>query len=295
MNRFRTICYGLKDGFYNLRRGGITGIVSIITIAFTLLNIGLFLMLWRNASPFFTKWMKDLKVVGYLKDPVSEKRIVDIKKELGALENVKEVLYVDKKDALQRFRDILGDDASLLDGLDENPLPASLEIVIKDGARLTDIDEIIKNLKEREEFEEIQSGRQWLHRLSSLFVIIKIIGLSIGGVLIFISLFIISNTVRLTLINRKEEVEIMRLVGAHKWFIQMPFLIEGTLNGLLGGVLSISLLYILYYFLRFKLSPYLLSTFGVLGISFIPLSSIILLLGLGMVVGGLGSIFSIKI
>jgi len=123
----------------------------------------------------------------------------------------------------------------------------------------------------------------------------KIIGFLVGGILLFVSVFIISNTVRLTFINRKDEVEIMRLVGANRWFIKTPFLIEGLLNGFLGGVISVGLLYMLYQGVKYKLSPYLLDAIGMIRISFIPFSVIMFLIALGMGVGGVGSLFSLRL
>ncbi len=294
MNRLRMFAYCLKDGLYNLKRGGITSIISIITIAFTMLNLSLFFLLWINLSPLFMGWMNEVKVVGYLKKNTNEEAVEGLKKELTSLVHIKKVNFVSKSDAMERFQEFLGDDKSLLEGIDENPLPASFELVIDESAGLDAIESTAMNLQSRKEFEEVQSGREWMHRLSAFFVFIKVVGFLVGGVLIFISVFIISNTVRLTFINRKEEVQIMRLVGAHRWFIKMPFLIEGILDGLLGGGISISLLYLFYYLSIYKLRPYMLSTFGILRLSFIPYSVIIFILGLGMGVGGVGSLFSLK-
>lgn len=295
MNRLRTLIYSFKDGLYNLKRGGITGIISIITIAFTMLNIGLFFLLWINISPLFKGWMEEVKVIGYLKEDISEGRIKELSGALAALPNVQTVTFISKSEALKRFKENLCEDQYLLEGINENPLPASLEVILDESSKLESLDKIAQELRATDAFEDVQSAKEWMHKLSAFLVIVKIVGILVGGVLLFVSIFIISNTVRLTFINRKEEVEIMRLVGAHRWFIKLPFLIEGLVDGFLGGGISICLLYLLYYVMRCKLKPYLFGTMGTVHLSFIPVSMTFVIIGIGMGVGGIGSLFSLKI
>lgn len=295
MSRLRVLFYSLEDSLYNIKRGGITGIVSIITIAFTMLNLSLFFLLWINISPLLKGCLDEIKVVGYLKEGLLEEKIQGLTRELNAIPEVKKVNFVSKSEAMEKFKEILGEDKYLLEGLNENPLPASFELLLDEKAGINALDIITENLMGKTEFEEIQSGREWIHRLYVFLFLIKAIGFIVGGVLVFVSIFIISNTVHLTFINRKEEVEIMRLVGANRWFIKTPFLIEGLLNGFLGGAISVGFLYILYQGVKYKLSPYLLSAIGLIRVSFIPFSVIMLLIGLGMGVGGVGSIFSLRL
>ena len=294
MKRLRIFYYSLEDGFYNLKRGGMTGYVAIITIAFTMLNLGLFFLLWMNISPHFKGCLDEVKVVGYLKADVSNEAIGHLAKELKGLSEIKQVLFISQSEALARFKDSLGEDKYLLEGFEGNPLPASFELIIDEKAGINALDTAVANLSGREEFEEVQSGREWVRRLSIFLFLIKIIAWIVGGVLLFISLFIISNTVHLTFINRKEEVEIMRLVGANRWFIKIPFLIEGMINGFLGGVVSVGFLCLLFMVVRYQLNPYLVDVLGMIHIRFIPPSAMIFLMALGMGVGGLGSLISLR-
>ncbi|MBN2373134.1 ABC transporter permease [bacterium] len=294
MNRLRTILYSLNDGLCNLKHGGVTGVVSILTIAFSMLNLGLFLLLWINISPLLKGWMEEVKVLGYLKEGICESRIENLSGELAKMAHVEKVRFVSKSEALERFKETLGEDRSLLEGIEDNPLPASFELVMDDTSGIDALEDAAKRLKAMNEFDDVQSGREWVHRLYAFFLLIKIVGFLVGGVLVFVSIFIISNTVRLTLINRREEIEIMRLVGADRWFISVPFLMEGIINGFLGGAISLGLLYLLYHVLRCKLNLYLLSAIGMLRLSFVPYSAFFLLIVLGMGIGGLGSLFSLK-
>ncbi|MGA1794589.1 MAG: cell division protein FtsX [bacterium] len=294
-HRVWVFLYSLQDGVHNLRRGGITGFVSVITISFTMLNVGLFFLLWINISPLLTGCLDAVKVVAYLKEGIGEERVVLLTSQLNAMKEIKKVTFVTKSEAMERFRESLGEDRFLLEGLGENPLPASFEMIIDDTAGIGALDMVAEKLSLFGEFEEIQSGREWVRRLSVFLFLIKVVGFLAGGVLIFVSLFIISNTVRLTFLNRKDEVEIMRLVGAHRWFIKTPFLLEGMINGLLGSVISIGLLYLLYQLIRYQLHPYLLDIIGLFRLSFLPPTLMLLLAGLGMGVGGVGSLFSLKV
>jgi cell division transport system permease protein len=295
MSGLRVLFYSLEDSFYNIKRGGFNGIVSIITISFTMLNLGLFFLLWVNISPLLKGCLDEVKVVGYLREGIVEEKIRSLTTELKAIPEVKKVNFVSKSEAMERFKETLGEDKYLIEGLKENPLPASFELLLHETSGVNALDKVTDNLKGKSEFEEIQSGREWVHRLSVFLFLIKAIGFIVGSVLVFVSVFIISNTVHLTFINRKEEVEIMRLVGANRWFIKTPFIIEGLLNGFLGGAISVGFLYLLYQGVKYKLSPYLLGSIGLFNISFIPLFIICLLIGLGMGVGGVGSLFSLRL
>jgi cell division transport system permease protein len=260
-----------------------------------MLNLGLFFLLWINIAPFLKGCLDEVKVVGFLKEGILEEKIESLAKELNNIPEVKNVNFISKSEAMERFKETLGEDKYLIEGLNENPLPASFELLIDEAAGINALEAVEESLIGKAEFEEVQSGREWIHRLSVFLFLVKLIGFLVGGVLLFVSVFIISNTIRLTFINRKEEVEIMRLVGANRWFIKTPFLIEGLLNGFLGGVLSVGLLYLLYQGVKYKLSPYLLDAIGMIHISFIPFTIVFLLIALGMGVGGVGSLFSLRL
>lgn len=294
MSKLKVFFYSLQDGFYNLKRGGTTDLISIITIAFTMLNLGLFFLLWINVAPHLQGCLNEVKVVGYLKEGISAARVRSINRELKAIPDVNQVRFISKSEAMKCFKASLGEDKYLIEGLQENPLPASFELVIDEESGMGALDKVAEYLQAHGEFEEVQSGREWVHRLSVFLFLIKTVGFIVGGVLLFVSLFIISNTVRLTFVNRKEEVEIMRLVGANHWFIKTPFFIEGMLNGFLGGLISVGLLYLLFQGVKYRLSPYLLEAVGMIHISFIPISVIFLLIGMGMGVGGVGSLISLR-
>lgn len=294
MSKLKVFFYSLQDGFYNLKRGGTTDLISIITIAFTMLNLGLFFLLWINVAPHLQGCLNEVKVVGYLKEGISAARVRSINRELKAIPDVNQVRFISKSEAMKCFKASLGEDKYLIEGLQENPLPASFELVIDEESGMGALDKVAEYLQAHGEFEEVQSGREWVHRLSVFLFLIKTVGFIVGGVLLFVSLFIISNTVRLTFVNRKEEVEIMRLVGANHWFIKTPFFIEGMLNGFLGGLISVGLLYLLFQGVKYRLSPYLLEAVGMIHISFIPFSVIFLLIGMGMGVGGVGSLISLR-
>ena len=294
MSKLKVFFYSLQDGFYNLKRGGTTDLISIITIAFTMLNLGLFFLLWINVAPHLQGCLNEVKVVGYLKEGISAARVRSINRELKAIPDVNQVRFISKSEAMKCFKASLGEDKYLIEGLQENPLPASFELVIDEESGMGALDKVAEYLQAHGEFEEVQSGREWVHRLSVFLFLIKTVGFIVGGVLLFVSLFIISNTVRLTFVNRKEEVEIMRLVGANHWFIKTPFFSEGMLNGFLGGLISVGLLYLLFQGVKYRLSPYLLEAVGMIHISFIPFSVIFLLIGMGMGVGGVGSLISLR-
>ena len=139
MRKLKVFFYSLEDGFYNLKRGGVTDLISIITIAFTMLNLGLFFLLWINIAPHLSHCLKDVKVVGYLREGISAARLKNLNRELKAIPKVKKVRFISKSEAMKCFKASLGEDKYLLEGLQENPLPASFELIVDETSGIDEV------------------------------------------------------------------------------------------------------------------------------------------------------------
>jgi cell division transport system permease protein len=213
---------------------------------------------------------------------------------ISRLPEVSAVKHVSREDALGRFRRDLGGQAGILDGLSGNPLPASLEVTLREGgggpAAVRAVAARVRGIRG---VEDVQYGEEWIAQYGAFMNFLRILGTLLGGFLLAGSALVVSNTIRLAVYARREELEILSLVGASKPFVRIPFLIEGILQGILGGALAIAILYGAYRIVEPRLSQSLLLAAGQLNLDFLPLRAILVLLGVGAAVGLIGSALSV--
>jgi cell division transport system permease protein len=166
---------------------------------------------------------------------------------VGTVEGVAEVRFVSSEVALERFREGVGRGGALLDGLGENPLPASLEISLEPGWRTAEgLQIVVGAMDGLPGIVEIASGQDWVEGYLRAVALVRGIAIGIGVILAFATLLIVANTIRLAILARQDELEILSLVGASRWFVQTPFLLEGVLQGAAGGALALTLLFALF-------------------------------------------------
>jgi len=199
------------------------------------------------------------------------------------------------KTAFERFRKRLGDDADLIEGLGEDVLPASLEISLeKDWRNESAIAAVVERLRKDHRFNDLQYGQGWLEKLEAFLLLLRASGLALGGFLVFAALVIVANTIKLTLYARQDELEAMTMVGGTSLFIKLPYLIEGALQGLLGGVTALALSFLVFeVLLQQSLGSMLLIT-GIDSIHFLPPIWQGLLIVGGGLIGLLGSLFALR-
>ena len=288
--RIRQILYFLHQGVKNLSVGGISTIIAIISITCSLLLICLYFTISSHLTKAFDI-EKDISVVLYLKENISADQISHLQHKLDDFAEISEIRYISKNEALQKFRKILKEDAILLDSLAVNPLPASFEISLSPDLKDPDrLKVFLRRLTELPEVDSMQGGIEWAKKLTGLLTAVRLILLCIGGILAVISLFIIAGTIHLTIDNRRDEIMIMRLVGATEWYIRLPFVFEGILEGFLGGCLALFISVALYYAFCWEISPFIKLIFGISTIDFWGGREIFLILILGALVGGMGAI-----
>jgi cell division transport system permease protein len=274
---------------------GPSHVLSIGTIAIAFFLFASFLLLSLNFSSFLEAWEKKVQIIVYLKDGVEEKRIVQLAGELKKEEGVEAVRYISRREAMESFERDLAGYGGVLKGLKEEIFPASFEIQVEERFRTPErIRALAARLNAVKEADEVQYGGLWLERFSLFLYILKWGVWVLGGVLVGIIISVTANTVRLTLYNKKGEIEILKLVGATNSFVKLPFYLEGGLQGLLGAGGSILLLLVLFRFFSVKVSPYVSLYFGQLQLSFLPLSVIAWILGIGVAAGLLGGLLSLR-
>lgn len=290
--RISTIKFFIQDSLKSLRRNKTISTASAATVAATLFILGIFLLTILNVKQGILEVESKVEVKVFLKDNITTKQQSELEKKIKAVDGVVEVTYESKSQAMDKFKKQLGDqNKSLVDGLEkDNPMPNSYVIrVQKPEIVLT----VVNSIKGSEGIDTIKDGREVVDKLLAITKTIKWVGSIIFMVLIGVSLFLIGNTIKLTLYSRRREIGIMKYIGATDWFIRWPFIIEGMIIGIAGGVVADLALYYAYKMAYVKAST------GLMMIQLVsPQYVLTTILGLflvaGIVIGSLGSILSIR-
>jgi cell division transport system permease protein len=287
--------YFLREAIRNFGRHRRTNTVAVLVIAISMLMVSGVALSYVNFQQLATYWGSDVRVVLYLRDEISAERREALERTLSAAPETASLEYTSKEQALAQFQARLGEGANILQGLQANPLPASFTLKVRDEVRQPDL---LRQLADRyqtlPEIEEIDYGARWVERFHSMVWTLELGLIGVGVVIGIAVMFIIATTVRLALYARAEEIEIMRLVGATPWFIKIPFLFEGVLQGLLGTSLAVVLLYGLFSLFLAWAQPIVEVFFDLSLFQFLsPPATAAIILG-GACLGALGSIFSLR-
>jgi len=284
--------YFIRIALSNMVQSPFVSAVSVGTLSLSLLILSVFILVYANVQHVLESSARGLSVSVYLEDGLSPAYTADLKKQVSALSQVANLDYISKAQAKLDLKKRLGDHGELLEELDDNPLPASLELKLKDKfGTPEEIRSLIKRLEDLEGIDSVGYAWEWADKLSGLLNFFKLVGLFLGGLLFLTTVFIISNTIKLTLYSRQEELYIMRLIGATEGFIRAPFFIEGFLQGLMGGLFALGALLVMFnlFISRIEL-PFGLS---VISLTFISTPAAWGIVGTGMLLGILGSLVSL--
>jgi cell division transport system permease protein len=285
--------YYVKHAISNIFGNRLIHALGIGTISVSLLFFGAFVLLWVNVNSWVLQWGQSLSMSVYLKEGVDKKTIQKIESAIRRLPGAEIKGFVSKEKAWSNLMEILGPQAGLLDGLTKNPLPASFEVLFKGSGRSQVDPKMVKEkLEKMEGVDEVQYTEQWLDRLEGLVYILRLAGVIIGGLLCIALLFIISNTIRLTIYSRRDEIEILKLVGATDWFVKAPYVIEGAIQGVFGAAIAFLILLVMYYLLPFKTVH--LFDLPLIEIVFLPERYTAVLFSTGFFLGLLGSFIAIS-
>ncbi len=252
-----SLLYAVADSFRSLRENILTILLTSVTLALSLAIFSLFVIVFSNLRTVVDTWGERTHIVVYLNDDTGGRTAEEIKKEAAGVEGVAHVRYISKKEALDELRDELKGHEGILEGVDVNPLPASLEIKVGEEFRDPEkIKQTVEKLRGMPWAEEVTYGAEWVEKFSAFVNFMELTALIVGLFLALATVFIISNTIRLTVYARKEEIGIMRLVGASNTYIKAPFFLEGLVQGLFGGVLALGILFLCRYLILLKVPRY---------------------------------------
>lgn len=235
--------YIFSDAVSSITTNWATTALTSITLGFSLSIFFLFLFMFINLDTAVNKWGDKTHIVAYVKDSARGELPAAMKTDIQALPGVRSVKYVSSQDALAELKETLGAHKGILDGVDENPLPASFEIKVADAYRVEGkVSSVVERLKAFKWIDDVQYSQEWIEKVSSFIRFMELAAAAVGIFIAAATIFVISNTIRLTVYARRDEIEIMRLVGASDRYIKAPFFIEGFFQGILGGFLALAML-----------------------------------------------------
>jgi cell division transport system permease protein len=291
MDRFR---YIFEDALINIRRSGWGGLASIGTMAVSFVIVGIFLIITGNLGALVAEWKEQFQVTVFLEDGITGDQLALLRKRIQSERAVKGMTYTSKAEALQQFKRELQGKDSLLEGLGENPIPASLQLRVHEPYQTPEaLKQLTASLSRVEGVEDVMYGQEWVDRLSAVIRLLRLLGLGVGLALGLASLLIVSNTIRLAVYARAEEIEVMRLVGASRLHVRAPFLLEGMIQGTLSAGLALLLLYGAYRATLWQLQVTPGQIFGMGVGSFLELRWAVLMVVSGAGVGAFGSMISV--
>ncbi len=229
--------------------------VTVITIAFSVLIISAFTLVFINACALLESWTRNIRIMAYVQPDVSENGIRLCEQAIRAMPGAREVVFVPREEALDRLKARMKRQASLLDNLEENPLPDAFEIRTDRSLQSdTGIEALAVRIEALEAVEEVEYGQRWLGRFSNVLNLLRLGGYTLGCLFFMAAVFFVANTSRLVLYSRREEMEIMHLVGASDGYIRDPFYIQSLIQGAAGGVIGLMILFAAYKYVLTSMS-----------------------------------------
>ena len=278
----------LGEALRDLRRAGRVAVSAILLITLSLAALGAFWLLSNNMSEAVAQFRERVKLVVYLKREPGAVDANALVERVRAMPGVAAVRYVGKAEALTTLKQMLGKDAAIADTL-QNPLPASLEVTpTAEGATLDGARALVTRLSALPETDEVGGGVEWMERFAHGQRLLWLFALGVGAVLAVAAILTVTTATTLVLHARRDEMEIMRLVGAPEHVVRLPLLLQGMMQGLLGAMLAIWVLVACYALIGPRIEPLVSETLGVARLTFLRPHNVISLMLAGTLLGGIG-------
>lgn len=290
----KRILYLFQEALTSIGTNRTITVIGVITTAFTLVCFGVFLLLYLNIRNVAGSLQDDVQVMVYLEDTVSSQQVSALRRHLQREQAVASLSFISREQALADFHRQFPAESSLLDGIGENPLPSSFVATMTPEHRSSDrVANFAEQVMGLSGVERVRYSRDWIEALTLFVSYLEWGAVIVGLILSVASMTIIANTVRLAFYARKEEIEILRLIGATGTFIAVPFVLEGAVLGALGGGLSLGLLRGGFEFLRLEVNGFTWLQGFESVVEFFPVHMSVLLVLAGLVLGCVGSFLSV--
>ncbi len=274
----------IREALLAFRRAPLLSSLSVTTIAFSLFVVGLFGLVAVNLQRALREVAERVEIVAYLLPGTPIETITLAEKDIEAFPEVQAATYVSEDSALARARAELVEFRDVLQELERNPLPASVEVKLKPRYRdVQHVNDVAERLQGFGFVDDVRFGRDWVEQLDRLRQIAAAVGLVVGAAFAVVAIIIIGTTIRMAVLQRSREIAIMRLVGATDGFIRRPFLLQGAIKGMLGGLAAIGLSY----------GAYALINRWLIHAAFFSTEQAVAIVGFGMLIGFFGSAASV--
>lgn len=282
--------YLTHEGFRNVWVNRLMSLASVTVLMACLIIMGAGIMIYFNINNVVDKVQLQNVVMVYVADDASEDETTQIGTSLKGISNVESCEFVPKEVAFQEQIQSMGGDAALFEGFDEIPLPDAYKVTVKD---LSQFETTVSQIKQINKVDSVRENSDLASKLLSLRHAVSIVSVGLVVMLFLVALFIISNTIRITMFSRKLEISIMKAVGATNWFIRWPFMIEGMILGTISGIVSLGVLWGLYAVAEKVFAQ----TLSLIGFSLVPFSGywwqiLLVFVAIGLFTGGFGSLVS---
>jgi cell division transport system permease protein len=293
--KYNVLSYLIGEGFRNVLKNKKSTGASLMIMCATMIIFGLFFIIGENINHIMNELEMQQGMQVFIKEEATEKEISELGDKIKALSGVNQVEFVSKEDALKQMKEKVGDKQFLLSGYDENnPFPASYVVTLTD---LKESDNVQKEIETFDNIKSIQKRGDTVNALLRVANFVRILSGAILILLVVISIFIIANTIKLTVHARRREISIMKYVGATNNFIRWPFIVEGIIIGVVAALISIMLLGVLYNVVSNKILS--IAGSNIINISLLTFSDmftliIVVYLALGIGIGTLGSMISMR-
>jgi cell division transport system permease protein len=287
------IAWYIKRAFQDLHANRFVNAVTLMTVALLVLIVSTALLFFLNTGDMLEGWKKDTRIMGYLGPGAGPTAAARLRPAIEAIDGVGSVRFVPREEALDRLKDRMKHQASLFENLTENPLPDAFEIRLRPTTGAwAEIGAIAARIGALPGVEEVEYGHQWVQALRGLVGIFQVAAAAMTGLFLVAAVSIVANTTRLVIYSRRQEVEIMRLVGATEWFIKVPFYIEGLIHGFCGAVIGLAVLFAAFNLTAARMDQGVLA--GLLQVRFLPPQVLLGVTAASMLVGALGCHLSLR-
>jgi len=286
---FENSGFYLKEALFSIKRNALVNIATIISFTTILIIVGIFLLISINMDLILDKIESQLEIIVYIEDNSTEKDLEGLRGKIEAINGISEIKYISREEAYKNLLDDLGNQKDILAAIENNPLPDSYVVKLNESQN---IESIAGSISKFNHVEEVDYGKGIAEKLLDLSSVFRKAGIIILGFLVFSSILIISNIIKITVYTRKNEIEIMNLAGATAWFIRWPFIIAGFLQGLISAILAMIILYKAYIYAMNVIQkniPFLVAVWDIRDL--MPIG--IAIVTLGSLIGIIGSLFSV--
>lgn len=284
--------YLTREGFRNIWVNKMMSIASVAVLMACLLIIGIGAMAYFNINSLLDIVEAQNIVMVYVSDEADDVKTSELRLSLENMDNIASCEFVPKEDAFQRQVELMGGDSALFEGFKTSPLPDAFKVTVKDLSRFK---ETVSEIEKLDGVYNVRENSDLANKLVTVRRAVTIVSAGLVSMLFLVALFIISNTIRITMFSRKLEINIMKAVGATNSFIRWPFMVEGVLLGIISAGVSVLLLWGLYELIIYAFS----SVITMLGFSFVPFLSYVwyifgAFLAIGIITGSFGSMVSMN-